>query len=227
MPASQTRRTILLAALALVASVLLLVVLLRAAPPAMAAQTAPAASAPSGAERWLHVKVDSADDNTERVRVNVPLSLARAVLGAVHQGDLNHGIVHIHQARLDDVDIRGIIKALKAAQDGEYVTVEKHDCTVHVSKQGGMLLIHAVDNRPPKKDADSDAEAPKHHRRHQNVDVQVPLEVADALFSGPSDEINVGAALDLLSRHESLELVSVKDGDQTVHVWMDTKTTQD
>lgn len=228
MPASQTRRTILLAALALAASALLLVVLLRAAPPAQAAQTAGRGAAPatSGAERWLHVKVDGASDADERVRVNVPLSLARTVLNSVQKGKLDHGIVHIENCHLDDVDVRGIVKALKNAQDGEYVTVEQKYETVHVSKQGGMLLVHVTEREGAQKEQ-ADSEKPARHRHHQNVDVRVPLEVADALFSGPPDELNVGAALDLLARHESIELVSVKDGEQTVHVWMDTKTTQD
>jgi hypothetical protein len=226
MPASQTRRTLILAALALVASALLLVVLLRAAPPAQAAQTPATAAAPSGGERWLHVKVDSADEQGERVRVNVPLSLARTVLNSVQKGKLDRGVVHIDHCHLDDVDVRGIVKALKSAQDGEYVTVEQKDETVRVSKQAGMLLVH-VTGHGPAGQAPSDAEKPEHHRNHQNVDVRVPLEVADALFSGAPDELNVGAALDLLSRHESIELVSVKDGEQTVHVWMDTKTTQE
>jgi hypothetical protein len=219
---------LIVAALALAASVLLLVVLLRAAPPAQAAQTPSTPSASSGAERWLHITVDSTNDQGERVRVNVPLALARTVLNSVQSGKVDHGIVHIDRAHLDDVDVRSIVKALKSAQDGEYVTVEQHDCTVHVSKQGGMLLIHVTDHSLAKKDESSDTEKQKHYRHHhQNVDVRVPLEVADALFSGPPDELNVGAALDLLARHESIELVSVKDGDQTVHVWMDTKTTQD
>jgi hypothetical protein len=59
------------------------------------------------------------------------------------------------------------------------------------------------------------------------VDVRVPIEVADALFSGAPDELNVAAALELLARHEHLELVSVQDAENNVRVWMDTKTTQD
>jgi hypothetical protein len=220
MPASQTRRTVLLAALALAATALLLAVLLRAAPVAHAAQTATKTEASAGAERWLHVTVTNKDDKGERVRVNVPFSLARGVLASIQQGRLNHGIVHIDNAHMNDVDMRSLLKAIKSAQDAEFVTVEGKECTVHVQKQGGLLLIHVVDN------------SSRHHNHsdtpsHQNVDVRVPLEVADALFSGASDELNVGAALDLLSRHGDMELVSVQDEENTVRVWMDTKTTQD
>ncbi|HKO05653.1 MAG TPA: hypothetical protein VJW51_12930 [Candidatus Acidoferrales bacterium] len=223
MPASQTRRTVFLAALALAATALLLAVLLRAAPIAHAAQSPQAAAkteGSNGAERWLHVAVTCKDNDGERVHVNIPFSLARGVLASIQQGRLNHGIVHIDNAHMNDVDIRALLKAIKSAQDAEYVTVEGRDSTVRVQKQGGMLLIHVVDN------------SSKHHNHsaspsQQNVDVRVPLEVADALFSGAPDELNVSAALDLLARHGDMELVSVQDSENTVRIWMDTKTTQD
>jgi len=226
MPASQTRRTILLAALALTATALLLAVLLRAAPMAAqtasqtANQTAAKTEAAASAERWLHIAVNSKDGDGERVRVNVPISLARTVLASIQHGKLNHGIVHIDNAHMDDIDIRAILKAVKTAQDGEYVTVEGRDSNVQVRKQDGMLLIHVVDNSKRHKD---DAKA----QRQENVDVRVPIEVADALFSGAQDELNVAAALELLARHDHLELVSVQDAENNVRVWMDTKTTQD
>jgi hypothetical protein len=199
--------------------------LLRAAPIAQAAQATAkpeAASASSGAERWLHVAVDCKDDKGERVRVNIPISLARSVLGSVQHGRLNHGIVHIENAHMNDVDMRAILKAVKAAQDGEFVTVEAKETNVQVRKLGGMLLIHVMDKSGRHVHINRSKPAGE-----ENVDVRVPIEVADALFSGNPDELNVGAALDLLARHEQLELVSVKDAENTVRVWMDTKTTQD
>lgn len=225
MPASQTKRTVWIAALALAATALLLAVLLRAAPIAQAAQAAPAAAktdtAP-GVERWLHVAVTSKSDDGERVKVNVPISLARVVLNSIQKGKLNHGIVHIDNAHVDDIDIRAILKAVKTAQDGEFVTVEARDANVQVRKQAGMLLIHVVDRSGKHVHIDRDKPV-----REENVDVRVPLEVADALFSGATDELNVSAALEVLSRHDRLELVTVNDSENTVRVWMDTKTTQD
>jgi hypothetical protein len=218
MPASQTRRTVWLAALALVATALLLAVLLRAAPIAHAAQGSPKPEVSADTERWLHVAVNNKDEKGERVRINVPISLARTVLTSVQHGPLNHGIVHIENGHMNDVDVRAILKALKTTQDGEFVTVEEKDSTVQVRKMGGMLLVHVVDTCHHHKD---DASA------RQNVDIRVPLEVADALFSGPTDELNLGAALDLLARHAKLDLVSVEDSENTVRIWMDTKTTQD
>ena len=227
MPASQTKRTILLAALAIAATALLLAVLLRAAPVAEAAQTTQSAAATtdssSQAERWLHVAVTCKDENGERVRVNLPISLARTVLNSVQKGKLDHGIIHVDNGRMNDVDIRAMLKAVKAAQDGEYVTVEGKDTNVRVRKQGNMFLIHVED----KTGKHINLEHHKSGSGPENVDVRVPIEVADALFSGAPDELNVGAALDLLSRHDHLELVSVQDSENNVRVWIDTKTTQD
>jgi len=223
MPGSQTKRTVIIAALALLATALLLAVLLRAAPIAQAAgQTAAKTEAPAGAERWLHVAVNCKNEDGERVRVNVPISLARVVLGSIQKGKLNHGVIHIDNAHVDDIDIRAILKAVKTSQDGEYVTVEGRDANVQVRKQGGMLLIHVVDKSGKHIHIDKTKPASQ-----ENVDVRVPLEVADALFSGAADELNVSAALDVLARHDQLELVSVQDSENTVRIWMDTKTTQD
>ena len=42
-------------------------------------------------DRWLHVKVDDTDREGEKVRVNVPLSLAEKVLPCIHAHDLRAG----------------------------------------------------------------------------------------------------------------------------------------
>ncbi|HTQ84818.1 MAG TPA: hypothetical protein VMI93_01290 [Candidatus Solibacter sp.] len=224
MPASQTKRTVVIAVLALAATALLLAVLLRAAPIAQAAGQSAAAKteASAGAERWLHVAVTCKNEDGERVKVNLPISLARTVLSSIQKGKLDRGIVHISNAHVEDIDIRAILKAVKSAQDGEFVTVESRDANVQVRKQGGMLLIHVVDKSG--KHIHIDREKP---RVEENVDVRVPLEVADALFSGAADELNVSAALEVLARHDRLELVTVQDSENNVRIWMDTKTTQD
>jgi len=225
MPASQTKRTVVIAALAILATALLLAVLLKAAPTAQAAgqQTATTKTdAAPGAERWLHVSVTCTNEEGERVKVNVPISLARVVLSSIHKGKLNQGVVHIDNAHVDDIDIRAILKAVKSSQDGEFVTVEGRDANVQVRKQSGMLLIHVVDKSGKHIHLDHDKPGVQ-----ENVDIKVPLEVADALFSGATDELNVTAALDVLAKHDRLELVTVQDSENHVRIWMDTKNTQD
>ncbi|MGB2665955.1 MAG: hypothetical protein WAK48_18270, partial [Candidatus Acidiferrum sp.] len=59
------------------------------------------------------------------------------------------------------------------------------------------------------------------------VEVKVPMKVVDALFSAGKDELDVVAALRVLSSNGDTELVSVKDDQETVHVWIDSKSVSD
>jgi hypothetical protein len=51
--------------------------------------------------------------------------------------------------------------------------------------------------------------------------------VVDALFSAGKDEIDVVAALHALSAAGDTELVSVKDHDNDIRIWMDSKNISD
>jgi hypothetical protein len=165
-------------------------------------------SAPSG-ERWLHVSVINQDHKGERVRVNLPLSIAESVLTSIKHERLDHGIIKIDEVRMEKVDIRKLYASLKSAKDGEYVTVESDSCNVRVAKESGFLIVKAHDRS--RKDA--------------QVFVRMPLEVVDALFSGAPDELNIVAALRVLAGRGDTELVSVKDSENTVHIWVDAKNT--
>jgi hypothetical protein len=168
-----------------------------------------AQNASTSGERWLHVSVTKQDPQGERVRVNLPLSIAEGVLTSVKHDKLDHGIIRIDEVHLDQVDIRKLYATLKNAKDGEYVTVESVSRNVRVAKEKGFLIVKAHDKN--KKDAD--------------VYVRMPLEVVDALFSGKPDELNLVAALHVLAGRGDTELVSVKDSENTVHVWVDSKNT--
>ena len=49
------------------------------------------------------------------------------------------------------------------------------------------------------------------------------MKVVDALLSAGKDQLDVVAALRALSANGDMELVSVKDDDNTVRVWIDSK----
>jgi len=54
------------------------------------------------------------------------------------------------------------------------------------------------------------------------------MKVVEALFSAGKDELDVLAALRALSAHGGdTELVSVKDEENTVRVWLDSKNSSD
>ena len=73
--------------------------------------------------------------------------------------------------------------------------------------------------------AANDAEGKEAHAQSNvsKVEVKVPMKVVDALLSAGKDELDIVAALHALSSYGDTELVSVKDYDNTVRVWIDSK----
>ncbi len=177
---------------------------------------APASSAQSTAsaskDRWLHVRVISSDAKGETVRVNVPLELAEKVLPAIHQERIHDGKVKIDNAHVNDVDLRALVEAIRTTKDGEFVTVQSNDCDVRVAKQSNHLIVRVFDKQNSKK---------------SEVEVKVPMKVIDALFSAGKDELDLVAALHALAGQGDTELVSVKDHENTVRVWLDSKNVTD
>ena len=67
----------------------------------------------------------------------------------------------------------------------------------------------------------------KNHPKRSEVEVKVPIRVVDALFSSGKDELDLVAALHALAAQGATELVSVKDQENTVRVWLDSKNATD
>jgi hypothetical protein len=172
-------------------------------------KTSSSAATPSAkGDRWLHVRVISTDGKGETVRVNVPLELAEKVLPTINHDRLHDGKVKIDCAHVNDVDLRALAEAIRNSKDGEYVTVQGNDNDVRVAKQSNYLIVHVLDKSKSKK---------------QQVEIKVPMKVVDALFSAGKDELDLVAALHALSAQGDTELVSVKDQENTVRVWLDSK----
>ncbi|HKW62405.1 MAG TPA: hypothetical protein VJN89_07670 [Candidatus Acidoferrum sp.] len=175
------------------------------------AKATPSTTSEKG-ERWLHVRVICTDGKGDTVRVNVPLELAEKVLPAVNHDRLHNGKVKIDNSDINDVDLRAIMEAVRSAKDGEYVTVQGNDNDVRVAKEGNHLIVHVVDKEGSKK---------------SQVEVRVPMKVVEALLSAGKDELDLVAALHALSTQGDVELVSVKDSENTVKVWLDSKNVAD
>ena len=163
-------------------------------------------------DRWLHVRVISTNDKGDTVRVNVPLDLAVKVLPAIDHDRLHHGKVRIGCTECEDVDIRTLFDAVKSSKDGEFVTVQSRDADINVAKKDGQFLVHVQDK---KKSRDS------------RVEVRVPMKVMEALLSAGKDELDLVAGLRVLSTQGDIELVSVKDDENTIRVWLDSKNVSD
>ena len=173
------------------------------------------ASGSAKVERWLHVRIVNSDSKAETVRVNVPLELAENVLSTINKEHLHNGKVTIDQAHMDDVDLHALMNAVRTAKDGEYVTVQGTDQDVRVAKEGGRLLVHVKDKTRGE------------HSKHSEVEIKIPMHVIDALFSAGKNELDVVAALHALAAQGDTELVSVKDADSTIRVWLDSKNVGD
>ena len=172
---------------------------------------APTTAAPA-TERYLHVKVDDSAKG-ESVNVNLPLSMAAAILPTVNKGTLHNGHVTIGEADFNGVDVRALLAAIRTAPDNEFVTVKSKEQDVRVAKSNGNLIIHV---------RDSGKESGK---SGQKVDVTVPMKVVDALFStAKQNELDVAAAIRALGEAGETVLVTVQDAEQNVKIWIDSKS---
>ncbi len=112
----------------------------------------------------------------------------------------------------DGVDIRTLFDAVRTTKDGEFVTVQSKDADISVAKKDGQFLVHVHDKNKPK---------------NSQVEVKVPMKVVQALLSAGKDELDIVAGLHALAAEGDVDLVSVKDDDSTIHVWMDSKNVAD
>ena len=170
------------------------------------------------ADRWIHIRVIEAGPDGDRVRVNIPLSLAEAVLPTIKSDKLCDGKVKVEGHAFDQVDLPALLDAVRQAQDNQYVTVESKDQNVEVAKAGEFLLIKVHENRKGTG---------KTAKETNTVDIKIPFKVAHALLSGGKDELNVLAAVQALDQYSDLELVSVKDENDNVRIWVDSSNETD
>lgn len=180
-----------------------------------------------GKDQWIHVRVVSTEDKGETVRVNVPVEMAEKVLPAINKDNLRNGKVHIDSAHMENVDLRQILEAVRTSKDGEYVTVQSKESDVRVAKNSGYLYIYVTDRTSAKGAAAKGETSKPHSPKESKVEVRVPMKVVEALFSAGKDELDIVAALRALSVSGDTELVSVKDSENTVRIWIDSKNLAD
>ena len=178
----------------------------------VAAQTATA---------WLHVRVEEVKQ-ASKVSVNLPLSVVEAVLKASPELIERHGRIHLgrEHARhgLKLADLRRVWKELAAVGDAELVTVESEDENVKVQRKGDLVLVLVEQKARTDKDG-------KKLKGAEQVRVEVPVSLVDALLSGEEDEANIEAAI-LELRKRRGDIVRVQDDDSHVRVWIDDQNAQ-
>jgi hypothetical protein len=152
---------------------------------------------------WLHVRVE--ESRGSKVSVNLPLGVVEAALKAAPETVMTGDKLHLglKDKSLKISDIRKMWLELKRSGDVDLVTVQDGEETVNVAKKGELLLVQV--RRTDKK---------------EDVHVEIPADVVDALFEGDGDTLNVRAALLKLQARRG-DIVRVNDKDNMVRVWID------
>ncbi len=164
----------------------------------------------SSPERYLHVRVNNPTTH-ELVRVNLPLSLAERVIPAINHGQLHEGKIQIGNFSADNINLKAILGALKAAPEGVFVTVQQTGNDVRVAKERGQMVVHVVDKESKQK-----------------VDVTIPWDIAQALVSDTNEnQLNLVALIKALENAGDVTLVTVTGHDENVRVWIDSHGTEE
>lgn len=166
-----------------------------------------AAAAASAEQRWLHIKVHEQTGDRARVSINLPVSMIERAAPLVQGKGFEGGKLRFDDADIDGAELREIWQAMRAAGDGEYVTVDSDHEKVRIHRKNGFMMIEANDRR----------------RGGDEVEMRIPLAVADALFSGTEGALDVAAAMRALADAGEGELVTVTSDDATVRIWVDAR----
>ena len=164
----------------------------------------------AAADQWIHLKVENAQDE-ELVTVNLPFSMLHAAVAMIPEDVKADGEISFDELDMDWEEMMTLWGEIKNAPEATFVTIETQDEKVVVKKEGDFVLV--------KTDERSD--------RGANVDVKVPLLVVDALLSGAEGTFDFAAAIEALADYGPGELVTVRDGDETVRVWIDNQNETD
>ena len=157
---------------------------------------------------WIHVRVEEPEKQT-KVAVNLPLSVVEVALEAAPEMIESHGKVKFgekHGMKLEDV--RKIWAELAAVGDAELVSVEDKDQTVKVWRKADQ--VHVRVEKAGKEE----------------VRVEVPVSLVDALLSGEGDTVNIKAAVAELQKKRG-DIVTVSEPDTTVRIWIDEQNAQE
>jgi hypothetical protein len=152
--------------------------------------------------RWLNVEVNEPGKDTE-VRLHVPVPMVLAVLDTVNVDELKRGKVHICHAHVD-VDWRAVLAAVRAAPEGQVVTVKGSDTELRVTRLGSFVELHI--------DSDGKADA--------RVSVRLPADALDAIDTKDENSVDVRALVARLG-HAPGEILKVDSTDAKVRIWVE------
>ena len=163
------------------------------------------------AKPWIHVEVIEAGTSQSKVHINLPLSVVQVALDFAPDKIISDGHIHIDHHGHNDIsirDLRKIWQELRDSGEAEFVSVDKEDETVTITREGDTIRLD-VDDRSSGGG--------------ETVHVKIPIRVVDALFSGEGEELNLRDALEEL-KDERGEIVRVEGPNEEVRIWIDERS---
>ncbi len=158
-------------------------------------------------ERWLHVRVESAQSVNAGVTINVPVAMASAVLPAIQSGDPHHRKFSL-QASVNGTDLRAILDAIQSSSDHSSIKIDRPDKLITVTKLGDDLQINIAQKPSPQRHVT------------ETIAVKVPIPVLKAMLGGDSEDLDIGAGLHALAQHGEVD-VTIHKEKETVRIWTD------
>ncbi len=170
-----------------------------------AAVVALALPAGAGTASWIHVAVDDGHAKPTTVRVNLPLAAVDAVSPLIQEELQKSAKLDAKGQHLDKAHLKEMWRAVKDAGDADFVTVQGQGDDVRVAKIKDKLVVKVRESGKGK----------------DTVTVEIPAAVVDALLSGPGEQLDFAAAIEVLKQQGQGTLVTVDDASSKVRVWID------
>ena len=164
-------------------------------------------AAQQGTEPWIHIEVDREGD--DHINLNLPLAAIEAALALAPDSIVRDGQLQLGRQQVPVAAIRGMWQELRNVGDAEFATIQHEGNDVRIAREGETILV-----RVSNEDGDG-----------EDVRVEIPVPVVDALLSGDGDMLNVRAAIQELSTMRG-EIVRVIEANNNIRVWIDESPTQ-
>ena len=167
-------------------------------------------AAPAQADTpWIHIRVEEAKEQS-KVKVNLPLSIVEVALNAAPDIIEEHAKIDFGDKKFKVESLRKLWQELSGAGDAEFMTVESEKENIKIVRRGDLVQVF-VENL--KEDG-------------EEVTIEVPVSLVDAALSGEGQEINIQAAVAELQKQRG-NIVTVREPDTTVRIWIDEQNAQD
>ena len=163
------------------------------------------------AQSWLHVRVADPEDAASDFALNVPVSAVAAVLSMIPTGILTDDgqLTMAERHGLSVSGLRRMWGEFQGVDDTEFISMQHGTETVRIGRAGSLVELRVENETDGAED----------------VRLDMPVVVVNALLSGDGDTLDVSAALDELSELQG-DVVRMTSPRQNIRVWIDDRNTQ-